>query len=172
MLSSRNWRIVSFAIVALVSQNSARQLLAQANDSMAGCYHIKLGPWSTESRLGPDQPTSVIRLDTIPRTPGVAGDLAAERIVPAEFAAAGDPRLKWQRLAYWRREGPDSVVIVAWSTGTEAEIFYGRLVDDSLSGVLRRTSDAIPVDPLTKEIRWNVWPWASAYLKRVSCPKN
>ena len=172
MLMSRNWRIALSGIVALVSQSNARPIIAQADTGVPGCYHVTLGPWSIESRLGPDRPTSIIRLDTIPRKPGASGDLAAERIEPAVFAATGDPRLKWQRSAYWRREARDSVVIVAWSTGTEAEVFYGHWAGGSLSGVLRRTSDAIPVDPLTKEIQWNVWPWASAHLKRVSCPES
>ena len=51
-----------------------------------------------------------------------------------------------------------------------AEAFYGRWVGGSLHGVLRRTSDAIPVDPLTKQILWDVWPWATASLARVQCP--
>jgi hypothetical protein len=78
--------------------------------------------------------------------------------------------LRWRRPAMWQRVGRDSVVIFAWSTGTEAEAFYGRLAGRSLHGVVRRTSDAIPVDPVTKQIQWDVWPWAAASLVRVPCP--
>jgi hypothetical protein len=86
------------------------------------------------------------------------------------FARPGDVRLQWQRPAHWRRVSADSVVIVAWSTGTEAEVFYGRWASGSLRGVLRRTSDAIPVDPLTKRVLWDVWPWAKASLVPERCP--
>jgi hypothetical protein len=78
--------------------------------------------------------------------------------------------LRWRRPARWHRVGADSVVIVAWSTGTEAEVFYGRGAGGSLHGVLRRTSDAIPVDPRTNGIQWDMWPWASASLIRIPCP--
>jgi hypothetical protein len=78
--------------------------------------------------------------------------------------------LRWRRPARWHRVGADSVVIVAWSTGTEAEVFYGRGAGGSLHGVLRRTSDAIPFDPRTNRIQWDMWPWASASLIRIPCP--
>jgi hypothetical protein len=91
-------------------------------------------------------------------------------VEPAEFAPPGDPRLRWRHPAHWRRVGPDSVVVVAWSTGTEAEVFYGRGTDSALHGVMRRVSDAIPLDPVAKQIQWDAWPWATASLTRVSCP--
>jgi hypothetical protein len=172
MLSFSTRRLVSAVIVTLLARPSSAQRppVARADKVAAGCYHLTLGPWSKKSRLGPDQPTAIIRLDTIKRTPGARSELAAERIEPAEVALPGDPRLQWQRPASWHRVGRDSVVIVAWSTGTEAEIFYGRWMGDSLHGVVRRTSDAIPVDPLTRRIQWDVWPWATASLVGVPCP--
>ena len=133
---------------------------------------MTLGRWSKESRLGPDKPTTIIRLDTIARKPGAPGDLVAERIEPAEFAPTGDSRLQWRRAASWHRVGADSVEIFAWSTTTESEGFYGRWKNGSLQGVVRRTSDAIPVDPLTRQILWDVWPWATASLVRVACPSQ
>jgi hypothetical protein len=172
MLSFRTRGIAPFVIVALLARPSSarRPGTARSQQVVAGCYHVTLGPWSKKSRLGPDQPTAIIRLDTITRRPGAPGELAAERIEPAEFAPPGDPRLRWRRPASWHRVDGDSVVIVAWSTGTEAEVFYGRWTGGSLHGVVRRTSDAIPVDPLTGRIQWNVWPWATASLVGVPCP--
>jgi hypothetical protein len=172
MLSFSTWRFISGVIVTVLARPSSaqRSAVARADKAAAGCYHLTLGPWSKKSRLGPDQPTAIIRLDTIRRWPGNRRDLAAERIEPAEFAPPGDPRLQWRRPSSWHRVGADSVVIVAWSTATEAEVFYGRWTGGSLHGVVRRTSDGIPIDRLTKRIQWDVWPWATASLIRVPCP--
>lgn len=171
MLTSPRWRLAPGAIAALLGGASCAQPpAALSNDVLAGCHRFTLGPWSKASRLGPAQPTAVVRLDTIAPSQGIPGDLVAERIEPAEFAPPGDWRLRWRHPARWRREGADSVVIVAWSTGTEAEVFYGRWAGGSLQGMLRRTSDAIPVDPQTKQIQWDVWPWAAASSVAIPCP--
>lgn len=172
MVISIRWRLVSAAIVALFGRSSGAQSpgAAQSDVARPGCYRLTLGPWSTASRLGPATPTAVVRLDTVARRPGAPGDLVAERVEPAGFAPPGDWRLRWQQPAVWRRVGADSVVIIAWSTGTEAEAFYGRWAAGSLQGVMRRTSDAIPVDPKTKQIQWDAWPWARASAIRVPCP--
>jgi hypothetical protein len=98
------------------------------------------------------------------------GDLVADRIEPAQFALPGDVRAKWKRPAYWRREARDSVVIVMWSTATESEAFLGHWKNGKLEGVVRRTSDAIVIDPVTRKIRWDAYPWASASAVSVSCP--
>lgn len=135
-----------------------------------GCYRLTLGPWSRPPRFGPDQPTAVVRLDTIARTPGLPGDLVAERVEPAEFAPPGDWRLRWKHLAYWRRDGADSVTIVTWSIGTAAEVFYGHRARGALRGVLRMTTDGLRIDPLTRQIQWDVWPWATASAVKVACP--
>jgi hypothetical protein len=167
------WRWAPAAIAMLFGRpNGAQQPAVPQSDValLAGCYRLTLGPWSRASGLGPSKPTAVVRLDTIAPNPGVPGDLVAERIEPAEFAPPGDWRLRWQHPARWRRVGVDSVVIVAWSTGTEAEVFYGRWARGSLHGVVRRTSDAIPVDRQTKQIQWDVWPWANASAVSVPCP--
>ena len=135
-----------------------------------GCYRLTLGPWSRPPRFGPDQPTAVVRLDTIAPARGLPGELVAERIEPAEFAPPGDWRLRWKHQAYWRRVGADSVTIVTWSTGTEAEVFYGHRAGGSLKGVVRVTTDAFRIDPVTKQIQWNAWPWAAATAVKVACP--
>jgi hypothetical protein len=172
MFNSTRWLLAPAVIGALLGRPGVAQLPAGALADVVqpGCYRLTLGPWSMAPRIGPDQPTAVVRLDTIARTPPVPGDLVAERIEPAEFAPPGDSRLRWRHPASWRRVGADSVVIVAWSTGTEAEVFYGRWARGSLKGVVRRTSDAIPVDPVTKQIQWNAWPWAAASAIKVACP--
>lgn len=172
MFISIRWRLASAAIVALSGRFSGAQSPAAARSDVAlpGCYRLTLGPWSNASGLGPAKPTAVVRLDTIAPSPGAPGWLVAERVEPAEFAPPGDWRLRWQHPARWRRVGADSVVIVAWSTGTEAEVFYGRWAAGSLQGVMRRTSDAIPVDPKSKRIQWDVWPWAPASAILVPCP--
>jgi len=159
-------------LVLLLGRPTWAQLHAVGQSDLLapGCYRLTLGSWSRASRLGPAEPTAVVRLDTIARKRGVPGDLVAERIDPAVFGPPGDLRLRWQQPARWRHFGADSVVIVTWSTGTEAEKFFGRRVGRSLKGVVRRTSDAIPVDPLTRKIQWNSWPWADAVAVPVSCP--
>jgi hypothetical protein len=167
-----HWRLASVAIATLLGRPSGAQsaTVPQADVVVVGCYRLSLGPWSSASGLGPARPTTVFRLDTVPRRPGVPGDLVAERIEPAEFALPGDVRARFQQPARWRREGGDSVVIIPWLTGTEAEAFYGRWAGGSLHGVIRRTSDAIPVDPLTRRIQWDAWPWATASAVPVPCP--
>jgi hypothetical protein len=171
MFISTRWLLAPVVIAALFARASGAQAptVAVSNGVIAGCYRFTLGPWSKASRLGPGQPTAVVRLDTIAPRRRIPGDLVAERIEPAEFAPPGDPRLRWQHPAVWRREGADSVEIVAWSTSTEAEVFYGRWAAGSLQGVVRRTSDAVPVDPKTKQIQWDVWPWAAASAVKIPC---
>jgi hypothetical protein len=172
MLISARWWSASAAILTFAGRLGGAQspTTGRADAVLPGCYRITLGPWSKASSLGPAQPTAVIRLDTIAFSSGDSDDLVAERIEPAEFAPPGDVRLRWQHPARWRRVGADSVVIVAWSTGTEAEVFYGRLEAGTLHGVMRRTSDAIPIDPTTRRIQWDVWPWASASAVGIRCP--
>ncbi len=172
MSFSTHWRLASVATAALLGRPSGAQspVVPQAGVVVVGCYRLTLGPWSSASGLGPARPTTVFRLDTVPRRLGVPGDLVAERIAPAEFALPGDVRTRFQRPALWRREGGDSVVIIPWLTGTEAEAFYGRSDRGTLRGVVRRTSDAIPVDPLTRRIQWDAWPWAAASAVPVDCP--
>lgn len=170
-VSSRRW-LASAAFVALSGHFSGAQSPAAARSDVAlrGCYRLTLGPWSNGSDLGTIKPTAVVRLDTIALRPGAPGDRVAERVELAEPAPPGDWRLRWRQPARWRRVDADSIVIVAWSTGTEAEVFYGRRVAGSLRGVLRRTTDAIPVDPRSRAIQWDVWPWAPASAILVPCP--
>jgi hypothetical protein len=166
-----NHLLLGLVATAFLAVPSAAQLVrAHPLRNVAGCYRLTLGAWSKDSRLGPSSSTTVVRLDTLARRPGNSGDLVAQRVEPAEFAVPGHVRVQWQRPAYWRREKGDSVVIITWSTGTEAEAFYGQWKSSKLSGVVRRTSDAIPVDTVTRKVQWDVWPWASASGVPVPCP--
>lgn len=137
---------------------------------LLGCYRLTLGPWSKASALGPARPTAVVRLDTLPRQPGQPDHLLAERVEPTEFVPPGDPREQWRRPARWRRVGADSVEIYMWSTTTENETFYGRRDGTALRGVVRRTNDQIPIDPVTREVQHDWWPWAAASVVPVPCP--
>lgn len=137
--------------------------------ALAGCYRLTLGPWSQQSPLGPAAPTTLVRLDTLPRRPELPDQLAADRLAPVESLPPNESRARWRQLPGWRVVGADSVVIVAWSSRFEAEVFYGRRVGDTLRGVLRRTSDGVPVDPVTRQVLWNAWPWATASAERVRC---
>jgi hypothetical protein len=158
------------AAVLLTAPCGAQSPDSHSVRTLPGCYRLTLGSWSMDSKLGPSSPTTVVRLDTIPRQPGIHGDLVAERIEPAEFAPPGDVRAQWERPARWRREAGDSVVIIMWSTGTEAESFLGHWKRGKLEGVVRRTSDAIIIDPITRKIRWDAYPWASASGVSIPCP--
>ncbi len=141
-----------------------------AGNHLAGCYHLALGPWSQRSPLGPPSPTEIFRLDTTPINNGSPGARVAARVIPAVLLSPADPRARWLRPAWWRTIGADSIEIVTWSATTEAEVFYGHVAGDELRGVLRRTSDAIPMDPKTRRIQWDAWPWARATARRVACP--
>lgn len=136
----------------------------------AGCYRLILGPWSKVTPLGPHSPTEIVRLDTTSIDNGIDGSRAAARVAPADLARPTVPRSNWLRPPFWRLIGSDSLVIVTWSTGTEAEVFYGHTVGTELRGMLRLTSDARPMDPKTGRIMWDVWPWARATARRAACP--
>ena len=166
-----HWWLGTVATAALSAAACAAQSAkAHQFGVVPGCYRLTLGAWSKGSNLGPSSSTTVVRLDTVARRPGGPGDLVAERVEPAEFALPGDVRAQWQRPARWRRETGDSVAIIMWSTGTEAEAFLGQWKSCKLSGVVRRTNDAIPVDPVTRMIQWDAWPWAFASGVSVPCP--
>ena len=137
---------------------------------LIGCYRLTLGPWSKNTPLGPPTPTAIFRLDTTSARSGPPGARTAARVAPAELLAPTDPRARWLQPPWWRTVGEDSLDIVTWSTGTESEVFYGHLVGAEFRGVLRHTSDAIPVDPKTRAIQWDVWPWAPATARRIACP--
>jgi len=115
-------------------------------------------------------PTEIFRLDMTPINNGNPGARVAARVIPAVLLSPADPRARWLRPAWWRTIGADSIEIVTWSATTEAEVFYGHVAGDELRGVLRRTSDAIPMDPKTRRIQWDAWPWARATARRVACP--
>jgi len=92
------------------------------------------------------------------------------RLAPVEILAPDSHNAIWKRPAFWRIVRGDSVEIITWATATEAESFDGRFVGNKLRGVVRLTSDAIPMDPMTHRIDWNALPWARAKGERVRCP--
>jgi len=139
-------------------------------EQLVGCYRFTLGPWSQNTSLGPPSQTEVVRLDTAIATRAVPGSRVAARVAPVDILAPTDPRAKWLQPASWRVIGSDSLEISTWSTGTEGESFHGHVTGAELRGVMRRTSDAIPVDPKTHRVMWDVWPWATATARRVACP--
>ena len=159
------------AIVVLLFAPRAQGQVARA-DQLTGCYRLALGPWSQRSSLGPPSPAELVRLDSTSIGNGIPGARAAARLAPAELLSPTDPRSKWSRPTWWRRIGADSLEIFPWSTGMESESFYGHVEGDTLIGVLRHTSDAIPVDSKTGRIMWDAWPWARATARRVSCPEH
>jgi hypothetical protein len=153
------------------AQASARASVhPRAMRAIAGCYHLTVGAWSKKSTLGPSTPTTLVKLDTLTRDPALFDQFVAVRLRPAELFVPHAPEALWQRPALWQLRGADSVEIVTWSTGTEAEVYYGRIVGARLRGVLRHTSDAIPGDAATGRILWDVWPWAPTSAERVPCP--
>lgn len=141
-----------------------------AGHQLVGCYRLTLGPWSQSSRLGPPSPTEIFRLDSTIAPRALPGWRVAARLAPVDLLPPTDPRAQWLKPAMWRMIGSDSLEIITWSTGMEAESFHGHVARDELRGVLRRTSDAIPMDPKTGRIMWDAWPWAKATARRVACP--
>jgi hypothetical protein len=137
---------------------------------LAGCYRLTLGPWSKRTSLGPPSPTEVFRLDSTLVNNGIPGAHAAARVAPDDRLPPTDPRARWLQPPWWRTIGADSIQVFPWSTGTESEAFYGHVTGDEHRGVLRNTSDAIPMDPKTRGVLWDAWPWATATARRVSCP--
>jgi acetyl esterase/lipase len=137
---------------------------------LPGCYRLSLGPWSSPSDLRPPAPTEVFRLDSTTVRSATPGARTAARLLPAELMPPTDPRTQWLQPASWRLVGSDSLEVVTWSTATEAETFYGHTAGTGLRGVLRRTTDLIPMNRQTRQIMWDVWPWAQASARRVSCP--
>jgi acetyl esterase/lipase len=137
---------------------------------LVGCYRLTLGPWSKITPLGPPSPTEIFRLDSTSIRNGVPNARSAARLVPADLLPPTDPRARWMQPPWWRTIGADSIEITTWSATMESEEFYGHVAGAELSGVLRRTSDAVPKDPRTRGILWDAWPWARATARRVACP--
>jgi acetyl esterase/lipase len=137
---------------------------------LVGCYRLTLGPWSKITPLGPPSPTEIFRLDSTSVRNGVPNARSAARLVPADLLPPTDPRARWMQPPWWRTIGADSIEITTWSATMESEEFYGHVAGAELSGVLRRTSDAVPMDPKTRGILWDAWPWARAIARRVACP--
>ena len=164
------WTVLAaIALLCSCAANAKRVTASRAQEPVVGCYRFSLGPWSSEAKLGPARATTVVRLDTIAR-PGETGALTAERVEPDEVLFPSDSRVPRQQPARWWREGKDSIVISWWSTGTESEAFMGHRAGASLQGMVRRTSDFIPRDPVTNKIRWDAWPFATASAIPVPCP--
>jgi len=152
------------------ASEAARRPDATRIHNLVGCYRLTLGPWSERTSLGPPSQTQIIRLDSIMAPRAVPGARAAARVLPVDILPPTDPRAKWLQPTWWRLLGSDSLEVITWSTGTEGESFHGHVAGTELRGVVRRTSDAIPTDPKTGRIMWDVWPWAKATARRVACP--
>jgi hypothetical protein len=166
-------RVIFALVVLLIAGRARAQAVPDANrprNDLAGCYRLTLGPWSKVTPLGPSSLTEIFRLDTTPVRSGIPGARSAARVAPAELMPPTDPRANWLQPPWWRMIGTDSLEIFTWSTGTESETFYGHVAGTELRGVLRNTSDAIPMDPKTRRIQWDVWPWARATARRLACP--
>jgi hypothetical protein len=163
------------AVAPLIAGRARAQGVPGANRparDLAGCYRLTLGSWSMNSDLGPRSPTEIFRLDTTSVTREIPVARAAARVAPVDLPRPTDPRSKGLRQPSWRMIGADSLEITTWSTATQSEAFYGHVVGAELRGVLRNTNDVIPIDPKTRRIRWDgwPWPWARAVARRVACP--
>jgi hypothetical protein len=166
-------RLIPALVILLLAGQARAQAVPSSHRSardLVGCYRLTLGPWSKVTPLGPPTPTEMFRLDMTSIGNGVPGARAAARLAPADLLPPTDVRARSLRPPYWRLIGSDSLVIVTWSTGMEAELFYGHTLGDELRGVLRLTSDAHPMDPKTGRIMWDAWPHATATARRVACP--
>ena len=138
--------------------------------NLVGCYRLTNGPWSKNSFSLPAYPPEIVRLDSTAARNARPGALAVARVTPTQLFSPVDPRSHWLQPSSWRLVGADSVEIVTWTTSTEGETFYGHVQGAALRGVLRHTSDAIPVDPKTGGVLWDEYPWAVASARPVTCP--
>jgi hypothetical protein len=125
---------------------------------LAGCYALTVNPWIKPIRSGPAVAPSTIRLDTLFRAPGQRG----YRYVAQIPGGAG---------ASWTPVGADSLEVITWLAQFEAEVLFLRSDGDSLRGMARRTTDAIPVDA-NRQIRWDVWPAAPVVARPTSCSNH
>jgi hypothetical protein len=99
-----------------------------------------------------------MRLDTLLRTHGQRGYQYVAQI-PGGTGAS------------WTPVGADSVEVITWLAQFEAEVLFLRSDEDTLRGMARRTTDAIPVDA-NRQIRWDVWPAATVVARPVSCSNH
>jgi hypothetical protein len=152
------------------ASGTGRRPDARRAGAFVGCYRLTNGPWSKNSLSRPAYPPEILRLDSTAARNDQPGWRAATRVAPAELLSTVDPRSHWLQPSSWRIVGADSVEIVTWTTATEGETFYGHVQGAALRGVLRHTSDAIPVDPKTGGVLWDEYPWAVATAQPVTCP--
>ena len=140
----------------------AQGLSAADARTFAGCYAVARGAWTKPVLRGPPFAPLMVRLDTLAPEEGWRGHWLAARVSWPAPGPGGRPPM-------WRPVGADSVEIMTWGISWEADVLYLRRDGELLRGVLRRTSDAIPVDS-QRRILWDVWPRAPATVRRVACP--
>ena len=126
--------------------------------ALAGCYALTVGPWTKPIRSGPAVPPSTMRLDTLFRAPGQRG----YRYVAQISGGTG---------ATWTPVGADSLEVITWLAQFEAEVLFLRSDGDTLRGMARRSTDAIPVDA-NGQIRWDVWPAAPVVARSTRCSNH
>lgn len=137
---------------------------------LAGCYRFTHETPTTLTRSTGAGASYELRLDTIRRFPGAREDY---RVAITLDQDAHWPRgVRGQRRAglWWLATGPDSVQVSVRATGTESVMFYGRATGPTLRGMVRLTTDAIPVDGKTGRVLWEEYPSAVASAERIPCP--
>jgi hypothetical protein len=132
--------------------------------ALAGCYDVIAGEWSGAIGRGPKSAPVMLRLDTT-----VADTSGRIRFAAQVTRPPADPPPPQSRFPIsWWPVARDSIMVVTWSNGYEAEVLFLRPEKDGFRGVARRTTDAIPVDE--KGItRWDLWPWAALTATRIPC---
>ena len=139
---------VTLLVLAEIVAVGARPLPAQVNGryavaSLAGCYKLRVGPWSAAPFFAP--PTE-FELDA-----GRAGNTMRtydRSIKPASLS--GRDRGGWQVLG-------DSLLSITWSTGFADLSLDLRVVGDSLHGRASSANDVLPQpDRSAQAISWRV----------------
>ncbi len=145
-------------LFAALTSGSTQGSSAHAAD-VAGCYRIRLGPWSGPFPSGwPDvhQPPPTFRLDSVP-LPAPHDQGGFRRVSPDLAVLHGLTRFP----PGWKQVGRDSVHIY-WSTGfSGVELRLVHVSPDTLHGVAEAFYDVIgPVEPTAPAVAWKI-PCAS-----------
>lgn len=141
--------------------NAAPNMDAAAR--LAGCYDLKLGPWSNPQAHAGRVPTPArVDLTTEPHT----------RIYIGFRLVARTPGFADQLERYpaaWSPVGGDSLQARVWANGTSSvTLFMRRQADNQLRGVARYFTDGIVVDS-TGRWMWERYPVAPASLHATDC---
>ncbi len=155
------WTGMAILAILLGGTETSAQV-AGTVDPVVGCYAVEVGEWRPAMREGDEEyqiPPDTVRLGSEP----LAGS-PTER--PWMTVRPLIPEGPWGRspVAYWSRNGPDSLRIV-WSNGYVGVRMSLRIIDDGrLEGVAATFSDArregVP------------FPSTGATLTPVECPAS